>query len=567
MNNLTQFSPNHKTMKCILSFSLMWLVAGLSLLNAQTRYDQLTYPELNPYQVPDIVTFELDNGITFYLVQDTELPLINLNVIVRAGSFMLTNDKAGLGSLTTQVMRNGGSEKYPGEELNELLENNAARMELGMGLTSGSASMNVLKEDFNDLLPVFIDLLKNPAFPEDKLQLAKTQARSSISRRNDNAQGVANREFGRLIYGEESLYGRLTEYETLNNIEREDLIAFHQQAFTGSNLMIGITGDFSPRQMRRALRRAFADYPQGTPNELDLPEVDYTFDSSINFIDKPDVNQSVISMGHIGGLRDNPDYAALQAMNQILSGGFSGRLFQIVRSEMGLAYGVFGSYQSNNHYKGQFYAGISTRSEATGEAIIAVRDQIARLQNERVGDAELEETKERILNSLVFRTDSKARVLRERMSNEYNGLPADAFDQYIEELREVTPDDIYRVANEYIQPDNMRILVVGNAEEIGDQLEQFGEVNEIDITIPRAPHTEAEAVSGDPEAGREWFARVADAIIEPGTTVEEVTMEGTFIQMTEQVPGGKMTMNTTITLRPPGVWIQNIETPMGAQTI
>lgn len=553
-------------MKRILSISLIWMVAGISLLEAQTRYDQLTYPELNAYQVPDIVTFE-ENGIQFFLVEDNELPLINMNVIVRAGSYMNPNEKAGLESLTAQVMRNGGTETYPDEQLNELLENRAARMELGMGLSSGSASMNVLKEDFDDLLPVFIDLLKNPAFPEDKIDLAKTQARSGISRRNDDAQSVARREFRRLIYGEGSLYGRLTEYETLNNITREDMIEFHNQAFTGSNLMIGITGDFSTRQMRRALRRAFADFPKGSENEIDLPQVNYTFDSSINFIDKPDVNQSVIFMGHVGGLRDNPDYAALQAMNEILSGGFSGRLFQIVRSEMGLAYGVFGSYQSNIRYEGQFYAGISTRSSATGDAINAVRDQIIRLQNEKVGDQELEETKERILNSLVFRYDSKSRVLRERMSYEYNGLPADAFDQYIAQLREVTAEDIYRVANEYVQPNNMRILVVGNASEIGDQLEQFGEVNEIDITIPRAPRAEAEVVSGDPELGREWLVKMADAVISPGTSVGEVQMEGTFIQMVEQAPDGKMSMKTSISMLPPDGWVQSFETPMGAQTI
>ncbi|MEX0773785.1 MAG: pitrilysin family protein [Balneolales bacterium] len=474
-------------MKRTLSISLIWLIAGFSLLEAQTRYDELTYPELNEFQVPDIETFELDNGIKFYLVEDNELPLINMNVIVRAGSFMISNEKVGLASMTTQVMRNGGTKKYPEEELNELLENRAARMEFGMELSSGSGSMNVLKEDFNNLLPVFIDLLKNPAFPEDKIDLAKTRTRSGISRRNDNAQSVASREFSQLIYGEESLYGRLIEYETLSNITRDDMIEFHEQAFTGSNLMIGITGDFSAPQMKDALQEAFSDYPKGTRNELDLPEVDYEFNSSINFIDKPDVNQSVVFMGHIGGLRDNPDYAALQAMNEILSGGsFSGRLMQTVRSEMGLAYSVFGSYQSNVQYKGQFYAGISTRSSATGEAINAVRDQIIRLQEEKVGEQELEEAKERILNSLVFRYDSKSSVLRERMSYEYNGLPADAFEKYIEQLQDVTVDDIYRAANEYIQPGNMRVLVVGNASEIGDQLDEFGDVNEIDITIPRA---------------------------------------------------------------------------------
>ncbi|MDX1591544.1 MAG: pitrilysin family protein [Balneolaceae bacterium] len=491
------------------------------------RPENLEYPELNSYVQPEIETFELDNGIKFYLVEDREVPLMNLNILVRGGSFMVPDEKVGLASVMTSAMRNGGSEAYPEDELNQLLEDKAARIEFGMGFTNGSANLNALKEDFRDLLPVLVDVMMNPLLPQEKIDLAITQRRTAIARRNDDAQQIAVREFEKLIYGEESLQGRQVEHWTLDAITREDLLEFHGDVFTGENLMIGLVGDFDIQEMKSTLEDVFSSIPAGEENELKLPEVDYQFDSSIYFVDKPDVNQSVVLMGHIGGMRDNPDYAALQAMNEVLSGGFSGRLMQNVRSEQGLAYAVFGAYGSSALYPGQFYAGVFTQSSSTAEAIESVRREMVKLQQEPVSQQELDDTRESILNSLVFRYDSRRSVLSQRMSNEYFGLPQDAFDRYIEELRTLTPEDIQRVAREYMRPNQMRILVVGNSSEIGDQLSQFGEVQELDISIRRTQDEGDEVeIAGDVEAGREWFDRMKSAILVDAGTEITLKQEG-----------------------------------------
>lgn len=522
----------------------------------------LVYPELNQYQIPDIETFELDNGIKFYLIEDDEVPLINMNVIVRAGSFMDPADKVGLASITANVIRNGGSEAYPENDLNQLLEDRAARIEFGMGRTSGSVSMNALKEDFIDLLPVLVNVMTDPLLPQEKIDLAIRQQRSNISRRNDNPQGIGSREFGKLIYGADSPQARVTELYTLDNITRDAMVEFHSQAYTGENLMIGLVGDFSVDEIRPVLEEIFSQVPAGEKNELAFEEVDYEFESSINFVDKSDINQSVVFMGHIGGLRDNPDYAALQAMNEVLSGGFSGRLFQNVRSDQGLAYSVFGNYGSSALYRGQFFAGVFTRSEATADAINAVRREMIRLQEEPVSAEELEDTRNSILNSLVFRTDSRSRVLSQRMNNEYLGLPADAFERYIDELMEVTPEDIQRVANEYMRPNEMKILVVGNSAELGDQLEQFGTVREVDIEIrDTPPGEEEESVAGDAEAGKEWLNRMAEALLPGGSFDRDFVFEAdNFVQspMGEITIGVKQTANFQSELL-----ISEVSAPMG----
>ncbi|MEX0994415.1 MAG: pitrilysin family protein [Balneolaceae bacterium] len=486
----------------LISLLLVLLLSGFQLAEAQKKWNEIDYPEINNFEKPDVEIFELANGIKFYLVEDHELPLINVRSIIRAGGVLVPDDKAGLADLTGTVMRSGGTTEIPPDELNEMIEDRAASMETGIGFTSGSASTSVLTEDFKELLPVFRELLLHPAFPGEKISLAKTQRKSSISRRNDNLGPIANREFRRLIYGPESVYGRNTEYETIDNITREDITEFHRKSFVGKNLMIGVVGDFDSVEMKERLEEVFGDYPAGEKLSLEFPEVNYEFENSIHFVDKRDVNQSYVLLGHIGGMRENPDYARLQVMNRILSDGFSGRLMRVVRSQMGLAYAVFGSYGSNNFYPGTFTAGVMTQSSSTGEAIDAIIQQIRRLQEEPVSEEELQQTKDRFLNSLVFEYDSRASVLNERMNYDYAGLPPDSFDRLVEEIREVTIEDVQQVAREYLRPDALQILVVGNGGEIGDQLEKFGEVNEIDITIPE-PNEEQSTTTILEEAGGE----------------------------------------------------------------
>ncbi|MBO6525353.1 MAG: insulinase family protein [Balneolaceae bacterium] len=544
---------------------LFMMLLSVSVM-AQKKYDEITYPELNEFEKANVEEFTLDNGITFYLVEDKELPLIRVSVTVRTGSLLEPSSKTGLASLTGQVMREGGSVNYPADELNLLLENNAAFMSTFIGFGSGGASMNLLKEDFDELLPVFVDLIQNPAFPEDKIDLAKTQAKSNISRRNDGQQGIAVREFRKLIYGKDIPYTTQAEYATIDAITKEDMIDFHKQAFVGNNMMIGVIGDFDTRDMKRKLEEDFGSLNAGSETTLLYPDIDYDFPSTVNLIDKPDVNQSFVFAGHIGGLRENPDYAALQLMNEVLSGSGigSGRLFQTVRSDLGLAYSVFGEYSSNINYPGFFYVGVMTQSSTTAEAIDAMLAELRKLQNESVPEEELNEAKDRFLNSLVFRYDSKNKILSERINNEYNGLPQDYFDQYVEQLKQVTSEDIKHVANEYIKPDKVQILVVGNAEEIGDQLNKYGVVNNVDISIP-LPASDEEEVSGDAAEGKALLEKMAKSINPDGKQVGNVVVQSTVTQVT---PMGAIDIKNSATFNYKEVsMVANLETPQGNVTM
>jgi predicted Zn-dependent peptidase len=536
-------------------FTLFTLIVALSATAfAQKTHDQLEFPPINTFAMPDVTTIELRNGIKVYLVENNELPLISMTMLVRAGSFMDPADKIGLASMTGQLIRGGGSQSVSYADLNQLLESKAASMETGFGLTSGSASMSVLKENFSELLPIFVDLIRNPAFPEDRIETVKTQLRSSILRRNDDPSGIASREFNKLIYGSNSVYARSVELAHVDAITSDDLKAFHQRVMVGRNLSVAIIGDFSAREMRRTLESALSLIPAGSTNQLDMPAVVYDFTPSVNFIPKNDVNQSTIYVGHIGGRRQNPDYAALQLMNSVLSNGFSGRFMMEIRTNLGLAYGVGGAYQSLPLYDGRFIATLSTASQNTARAVDATIGEIRKMQEFGITQKELDDAKDRIFNSLAFQYTSRAAVLNERVVNEYNGLPADIFNQYIEQIKTVTVEDVNRVAREYLRPDALQVLIVGNENEMGDQLTQYGTVNRIDITIPRPEVARTEPV-GDTERGRNYLRQLASAVL-PGGAVTSVLYDGAIA-----VQG--MNIDSKITMTFPDGLKQELNTPQG----
>ncbi len=540
------------------------LVCGVAAAGlAQQSYDEIDFPELDEFEQPEVTEFTIDNGIRFFLIEDHELPLIDVNVRIRTGGVQVPGNLTGLAGITGSVIRSGGTESISSDSLNVLLENNAARISTGIGFTSGFAGMNVLKEDFDQLLPIFVDVLMNPAFPQEKIDLAKKQAKSGISRRNDNVNSIVGREFDQLIYGENSVYGRVRQYETINNINREEIAAFHEENFVGENMMVGVVGDFDAEAMKEKLQEAFSQIPAGQENDLNFPQLNYEYVNTINFVNKPNVTQATVYLGHIGGHRPNDDYSEIQVMNNVLSGGFSGRLFQVIRTDLGLAYAVGGQYDLNKFYPGQFYVMVKTKNATVSEAIDAIVKQLEIIQNEPVSEEELELTKDQFFNSLVFRNTGYAQILGRIMSKEYRRMPENSFEQFVEGVRTTTIPEVQEMAQEYLHPDELQILVVGKKDVVLPQLEKYGDVNIINISIPRPGDDESEetqTVQGDPQKGAELLGQMSDAIIAPGTEVDKLTTKGTValgprkvqatavidypssMTMTMQLPTGTMVM-------------------------
>jgi zinc protease len=334
-----------------------------------------------------------------------------------------------------------------------------------------------------------MDLLLHPAFQQKKLDLARRSMISGILRRNDDASGIAQREAVQIAYGKTNPYGREAEIATVSAVTLADLQAWHDKTLVGANLVVGIIGDFDSATMEKKLRAAFTPIPQGTKLVSTLPA--FTEPTpGIYFANKSDVDQSDIYMVGLGTREDNPDYYALSVMNEVFSGGFGSRVVQNVRTRLGLAYDVGGSFGAAYDHPGLFVVDLGTKSTSTVPATKATLEEIARLRTVPPTEAELKRAKDDLLNSFIFRYDSPEKVLGEQVTLEVYGYPADFLERYRDGVEKVTSADVARVAQKYVQPEKLAIVVVGNTPEIDPPLSALGKVTTLDIAIPGAPKQE-----------------------------------------------------------------------------
>jgi zinc protease len=448
-----------------------------------TNWRQIAIPELPPFKPQQPTRVLLPNGMVVFLTENHELPLISGSAIVRGGSDSEPADKTGLVELYGATWRTGGTERLSGDQLDDYLEARAAKVETAGGDADTTISFNCLKADFPDVLEIFLDLLRHPAFREDKLALAKKQMNSDISRRNDESEDIASMQTDILGYGKSSAYARVPEYATVAAVSGEDLLQWHRQHTTPANIIFGVVGDFDSTAMEATLRQAFADWPSGA--KVIQPKIAITpAKPGIYLVDKSDVNQSEIRMIALGIERRNPDYFALQVMNEIFGGGFSSRLFNNLRTKAGLAYAVGGGVGSTWDHPGLTILEIATKTETTVEAIKGLWEQVDLLKTDAPSELELKRAKDQILNSFIFNFDTPAKVLREQQTYDFYGYPADFLEQYRAGVERVTSADVLRVANQYLHKQELKVLVVGNAGEFRKQLEALGPVTPVDITIP-----------------------------------------------------------------------------------
>ncbi|HWB87541.1 MAG TPA: insulinase family protein [Bryobacteraceae bacterium] len=486
---------------------------GAARVASLPSYKELKYPPLKPIQIPPVETATLPNGMKLYLLEDHELPVVNGTALIRTGNLFDPADKVGLATMTGMVMRTGGTKAKTGDQLDQELEDVAASVESNIGESNGSVSFSALKENTDEVLGVFHDVLTSPEFRQGKIDLAKTQLSSSIARRNDDAHGISRREFTNIVYGKDTPYGWDIQYATLDRITRADLVNFYQRYFFPANVMLAVWGDFDSAAMKSKIEQLFADWTVKQPPVPPFPKVQTTAAPGTYLAVKQDVTQTFFAMGHLGGELRDKDYPALEVMSDILGGGFESRLFKRIRSRMGDAYDIGANWGANYDHPGLFEIAGSTKSPSTVSTIQAVEEEVNRIRTTEVSDEELHTAKETALNSLVFAFDTKAKTLRRMLTYEYFGYPKDFIQQYQKALSQVTRADVLRVAKEYIDPSRFTIVAVGNPEQFGQKLETLGSpVKPIDLTIPEPKATTAKADPASMAKGKRLLARVQQAV-------------------------------------------------------
>ena len=556
-----------------LAFTMILMAAAIfahpSRSAAQaTNWHQIPVPPLPAFHPQQPKRIELSNGMVIFLQEDHELPLIGGTARIRGGSRDEPANKVGLVDMFGEVWRTGGTKTQTGDQLDDFLEVRAAKVETGGSSDSTTISLSCLKGDFDDVFKVFADLLQNPEFRADKLDLAQKQAQDSISRRNDDVGEIASRESAKLAYGADNPYAREAEYATVAAVTRQDLIDWHRTYVHPNNIILGISGDFDAAAMEAKLRAAFESWPKGP----ELPKDDIQFHPAkpgYYLIPKDDVNQSSIQMVTLGTTRNNPDYYAITVFNEAFGGGFSSRLFNDIRTRRGLAYHVGGGIGANFGHPGIQEFSMGTKSETTIESIKALDEDIDDLAKKPISDEEIKHAKDAILNAFIFRLDSPDKVLYERLTYEYYGYPSDWLDKFPAEIEKVTAADVNRIAAKYVHRDQLAVLVIGNTKDFDKPLSSLGAVKEIDISIPPPPGAKEEENAKPRASNEEGKALAAKVVAAMGGEAKLAAIKSVKAELTitQKTPQGEFPMQMETVIVYPDHLHAEMQTPNGTVNI
>jgi len=466
---------------------LLLLLVALPAASQVDRVQDIKYPPLASFNIPQPQRIELENGLVLLLLEDHELPLVEATVLVRAGSGYDPADKIGLADLAGRVLRTGGTEKMSGDQLDDWLEGRAAAIEVGVTEDAARVTMNSLKKDFPDALRILADVLRRPAFDAKKLEVERNRAVSNVSRQNDELLEILFREFQEIVYGPDSPYGWTETYATLGAVTREDALDWHRRLFHPDRTVVGLVGDFSSSEAERWVREALGDWPRGPQTKLAAPAWRERLTPGIYYAEKGDVPQSGIIMGHLGVRRDHPDYYALEVMNQVLGTSTFSRLFSNVRTKKGLAYAVGGQVGTAWDHPGMAMIFTSTKVETTGASIDALLEEARNLTAVPPTEHEIDTAKRGLLDSFIFRVDAPRKVLGQQIQAEFHGYPRDWLSRYRAGIESVTPAQVRDAAARHLRPGEFAILVVGPTQGQDKPLATFGTVTPIDITLPQPP--------------------------------------------------------------------------------
>ncbi|MDZ4164134.1 MAG: pitrilysin family protein [Smithellaceae bacterium] len=463
----------------VLYFLSPFSVAAAGPLNQNP--DRIKHPPLS-FDPPKPERISWKNGMSIYLLTERELPLVNLSAVVRSGSIYDPQGKEGLAELTGAVMRSGGSRRMTSSEINKALDFTGASLEVAVGKDSTTLSLSVLKKDIDAALKIFSGIIKEPAFEEKQLDLAKRLRIAGLKRTLDDPDRLAFREFNRLIY-RDNPRGRLAGINSIEGIVREDLVSLHREYFQPANTIIAISGDIGKDEAIKKLEDNLGDWSSSTsepPRKIPVPAPRQP--GAIYFIEK-DTPQSIIIIGWIAPKKTGVGYYPFILADFLLgSGGFRSRIFSEIRSAHGLAYSTGSVYRARSDY-GIFFAYSMTKAESTTKALSLLKTIIDDFKKNPLTPKELTWAQTSINNGFIFSFLSADQIARNHLMLEYDGLPDDFYLAYQSRVQKVTPGEVQAIARDYLFWEEAVILVVGREKDFEGQLGDFGQVKRITATV------------------------------------------------------------------------------------
>ncbi|HEX2454548.1 MAG TPA: pitrilysin family protein [Vicinamibacterales bacterium] len=432
----------------------------------------------------------LANGLQVIAVSHHEQPAVSLRLIVRAGGAQDPAEKPGVAALAAALLDQGTTSK-DAEKIATTIDSIGGALGTGAGSDLTFIQAVVMKDSLNLALDLVSDVARHPAFAQDEVDRQRQQMLSGLKVSYDDPDYLAGVVFDRLVYGFHP-YGRpdAGTPQSIASITRDDLLKFHKTWFGANNAILAIVGDVSPEEAFAGAERAFGDW-QRTPSTPPKPADPPPATRRVIVIDRPGAVQTEIRVGNIGLPRKHPDYLALDLAIKILGGEGGNRLHRVLRSERGLTYGASADINALKD-SGDIVADTDTRSETTGEALRLIVDEFWRLQRQRVSERELSDAQAYLTGSFPLTIETPSAIALQVLNAVFYGLDLNDLQTFRERVNAVTPDDIQRVAREYLRPDRLSIVLVGDASVFAKQLPALGFDQ-----VERIPLAELDLASAD----------------------------------------------------------------------
>ncbi len=419
----------------------------------------IVYPQLK-FALPRAERVVLENGIILYIMEDHELPLVNVNALFRTGSIYDQEGKEGAAELAAYVMRTGGTKKLSGDEIDRRLDFLAASISFSMAADHATGDLSALSKDIDEALNYFSQMILTPAFEKKKLNLAVQLKSEDLRRMQDNPQRLAFREFNRLIYQNDAR-GRLPSQKSLAAIKRRDLSGFHERFFHPQNAMFAVSGDITREQAINLFTKYFSAWKKGEIiDEAPAPKKD--FSPGIYYLHK-DIPQSTIVTGQFAPGKHHPDFYAFSVLDFIAgSGGFNSRIFNAVRNNEGLAYSAGSFYRVRPSF-GVFGAYAFTKTSSTLQALSLINTTLDEIRKNTITAQELDWAKQSIINGFIFSFTGSEQIAWQQMRNEFEKMPPDYLDLYRDKIENITLADLHRLANVYLDKTKNVVLILGDS--------------------------------------------------------------------------------------------------------
>ncbi len=477
-----------KALTTILAVTFVFAALGLA---QATRPSELKYPPLK-YDPPDPKAFRTDlaNGLRAYIQEDRSLGLVNITALVNWGALDVPKAKSGLSQLLSGTLIRGGTKAREGSAIEERIDFLGGTLNFMAGERTSQLTLSVLSKDLDEGLQIFFDVLLNPEFREEPVKLAKARLIDQLRQSNDQPSAVLNREYERLLYGDQPLTWKPTK-ATYDGLAPADLKAAHAAYFVPRNILLAASGDFAKADLKAKVNKLIGGWKN---HAVQFPALVKTFpkvEPGVYFIQKA-INQGYISLGHLGVEDTNPDYYAVQVMNFILGGGsFSSRITTKVRSNEGLSYNQGSRFAYRWGFPGTFAGYVQTKSATVGYAISLILDELNRIRKEPVSEAEMETAVNYYLESFADSFQTPQATMTSFANLEMTGKPMDYYKTYRDRVKAVTKAKVQEVAQKYIHPDKAAIMIVGDwepcnkgSDKWAGPLDKLGPVHRLTLADP-----------------------------------------------------------------------------------